>query len=159
MTYGRPLMIPCTTSEHCIPPSAIDDEFLSQNPATPASQPEGVLSLTECYVESTKLQNILGHVLSTLYYGFGHKQNGKFDLSFNFMSTPTATDRLKNGELQMLLNIDKSLSAWSLNLPAHLKVQNYGSEALEDSNLFGPRTSTFKRQAIVLRARLVLNVS
>lgn len=150
MTYGRPLMIHPAVSQQSVLPSAIDDEFLSQELGAPTAQPEDVPSLTEGYVQSIKLQNILGEVLDTLYYGSGEKGNGKFDI--NFMGTPTGTDKLKNGDLQTLLNIDKSLCAWNRDLPDRLKVTNYSPRVLENE-AFGRRTPTFHRQATILHAR------
>jgi hypothetical protein len=148
-------MIHPAVSQQSNSPSAIDDEFLSQNLGAPAVQPDDVPSLTEGYVQSIKLQNILGEVLHTLYYGSGDKDNGRLDINFNIMGTSTGTDKLKNGDLQVLLNIDKSLCVWNQNLPNRLKVQNYNTRALE-SQLFGRRTPMFHRQATILHARFVL---
>lgn len=154
MTYGRPLMIHPAVSQHSISPSAIDDELLSTEPSAPATQPHDAPSLTECYVQAIKLQDILDDVLYTLYFGTGDKESG--DISFNFMAASTANDKLRRGELQMLLNIDNSLSAWERDLPEYLKARNYNFMGFETNNLFGARTPAFNRQAIILHARLVL---
>lgn len=152
MTYGRPLMIQPVVSKGSAAPSAIDDEFLSQDPTTPAAQPQDVPSLTECYVQSIKLQNIIGEVLWTLYYGSGNKGNGKLDININLIGASMGNDKLKSGDIQILLNIDKSLCAWSQNLPAWLKPQNYNPRTLANES-FGRRTAKFYRQATILHAR------
>ncbi|KAL5343980.1 fungal-specific transcription factor domain-containing protein [Aspergillus crustosus] len=149
MTYGRPLMIHLTMSQHAVLPLAVDDECL------PASQPPDTPSLTECYVQSIKLQQILGEVLFTFYYGGADKASGTCDMGFNFMAT-TAADRLKSGDLQTLLDIDNSLSAWHQNLPAHLKVQSYADVGTWGvASTFGPRTAVFNRQAVILHTRFL----
>ncbi|KAJ0418596.1 fungal-specific transcription factor domain-containing protein [Aspergillus carlsbadensis] len=146
MTYGRPLMIHPAASRSNLSLSGIDDEFLSDDPAAPGTQPEVSLSLTECYVQAIKLQNILGQVLSTLY-----KDSG--DMDFSFVAASTANDKLKRGELQTLLSMDNSLSAWEQDLPDHLNARTYSFMGLNSSRLFGTRTPTFNRQAIILHAR------
>ncbi|KAL3449911.1 fungal-specific transcription factor domain-containing protein [Aspergillus insuetus] len=146
MTYGRPLMIRPAASGHGTSLSAIDDEFLSDSPTALGAQPEGSPSQTEYYVQAINLQDILGEVLSTLYSGSG-------DINFNFMAVSTANDKLNRGELQTLLNIDTSLSAWERSLPDYLKARTYNFMGFTDSNLFGSRTPTFNRQAIILHAR------
>ncbi|KAE8418425.1 fungal-specific transcription factor domain-containing protein [Aspergillus pseudocaelatus] len=158
MTFGRPLMIHPAISQRCVPPSAIDDGLLAQDPGTPATQPADIPSVTEFYVQCIQLQNILGEILDTLYYGGSDKGSGKLDVSFNFIAASTAHDKLHDGGLQVLLSLDKSLSSWCQSLPAHLKAQNYNFTTLESSNLFGPDTPTFNRQAIILHARSVWNL-
>ncbi|GKZ37370.1 hypothetical protein AbraIFM66950_008891 [Aspergillus brasiliensis] len=159
MTYGRPLMIHPSLSQKSLPPSAIDDDLLSQDSTTIAVQPPGTLSWTECYVQSVKLQNILGEVLCALYYESDDKLSRNADKAVNYLatSTSTANERLNNRELQLLLNIDKSLCSWHDNLPGHLKAQTYHFTSLGDADLFGEMTSMFNRQAIILHARY-LNV-
>ncbi|BCS28202.1 fungal specific transcription factor domain-containing protein [Aspergillus puulaauensis] len=144
-------MIHPAVSQHSISPSAIDDELLSTEPSAPATQPHDAPSLTECYVQAIKLQDILGDVLYTLYFGTGDKETG--DISFNFIAASTANDKLRRGELQMLLNIDNSLSAWERDLPEYLKARNYNFMGFEGNDLFGARTPAFNRQAIILHAR------
>ncbi|KAE8379700.1 fungal-specific transcription factor domain-containing protein [Aspergillus bertholletiae] len=153
MTFGRPLMIHPAISQRCVPPSAIDDGRLAQDPGSPAVQPADVPSVTEFYVRSIQLQNILGEILDALYYGSSDKGSGKLDVSFNFIAASTARDKLNDGGLQVLLSLDKSLSSWCQSLPAHLKAQNYNFTASESGRPFGPDTPTFNRQAIILHAR------
>jgi hypothetical protein len=155
MTYGRPLMIHPAMSQDRISPSAIDDEYLSDGPiAPPGIQPPDSPSLTECYIQAIKLQDILGDVLHTLYCGTGDKDSGG-DVTFNFMTASTANDKLRRGELQVLLNIDSSLSTWERNLPDYLKARSYNFMGFGANNVFGPRTQAFNRQAIILHARSV----
>lgn len=152
MTYGRPLMIHPAVFQQSVLPSAIDDEFLSQDLGALGAQPEDVPSLTDGYVQSIKLQTILGEVLDTLYYGSSERDNGKPDINLNLMGAPAGTEKLKNSDLQTLLNIDKSLCAWNRNLPDRLKVENYNASAL-GNEVFGRRTATFHRQSTILHAR------
>jgi hypothetical protein len=155
MTYGRPLMIHPAMSQDRILPSAIDDEYLSDDPiAPPAIQPPDSPSLTECYIQAIKLQDILGDVLHTLNCGTGDKDSGG-DVTFNFMTASTANDKLRRRELQVLLNIDSSLSTWERNLPDYLKARSYNFMGFGANNVFGPRTQAFNRQAIILHARSV----
>ncbi|KNG85200.1 hypothetical protein ANOM_008079 [Aspergillus nomiae NRRL 13137] len=153
MTFGRPLMIHPAISQRCVPPSAIDDSFLSQGPGMTASQPADIPSVTEFYVQCIQLQNILGEILEALYYESSDQGSGKLDVSFNFIAASTAHDKLNDGGLQVLLRLDKSLTSWCQRLPAHLKARNYNFTALESRRLFGPGTPTFNRQAIILHAR------
>lgn len=156
MTHGRPLVIHPSMSQNNISPSGIDDEFLGHDSTTPVAQPLDVPSLTECYVQSVKLLNILSEILNTFYCGSGDNENDKFGISFKFIAPSTASERLKNDDIQMLLKIDKLLSIWNRDLPDHLKACNYNFRLSENPNLFGPRTRTFNRQAITLHARFVL---
>ncbi|KAL4867516.1 fungal-specific transcription factor domain-containing protein [Aspergillus spectabilis] len=150
MAYGRPLMIHPTISRHCVLPVAVDDECL------PGFQPAGTPSLTECYVQSIKLQQILGEVLFEFYYGGADKIGGTWDIGLNFKATASAANQLKTGDLQTLLEIDNSLSAWHRSLPAHLKAQSYTSTDTWATPLAsGPRTSMFNRQAVILHARFL----
>ncbi|KAL3441561.1 fungal-specific transcription factor domain-containing protein [Aspergillus insuetus] len=151
MTYGRPLMIHPAVSQHSIPPSAIDDEVLNDDPTAPAAQPQDLPSLMECYIQATKLQRILGEVLYTLYPGSGDKESG--EINFNFIPASTAKDTLRRDALQMLLNIDKSLLAWEQDLPDYLQARSYNFMGFGANSMFGPRTPAFNRQAIILHAR------
>ncbi|KAE8332314.1 fungal-specific transcription factor domain-containing protein [Aspergillus sergii] len=153
MTFGRPLMIHPGISQRCVLPSAIDDGLLGQDPGTLTAQPADIPSLTEFYVQCIQLQNLLGEILDTLYYGSTDKGSGKLDVNFNFIEASTAHNKLNDGGLQVLLRLDKSLSSWCQKLPAHLKAKNYNFTALEGSRRFGPDTPTFNRQAIILHAR------
>ena len=60
-------MISPSMGKELVLPSAIDDEFLMRAPEPPGLQPPHVISVTGCYVQAIKLQNILGQVLSASY--------------------------------------------------------------------------------------------
>ena len=161
LTYGRPLMIDLAmTQNKLVLPSPIDDQFLTRVPDSPGSQSENIPSLTECYVESIKLQDILGQVLVTFYYGGGDNNNGdagNFDPEINYKAASVIESGIKDSDLQMLLNVDGSLTAWHKRLPAHLKVQTYENE--ETSGSLEPgRIALFRRQATVLEARYVTTI-
>lgn len=146
LTYGRPLMIyPSLNQSRVILPLAIDDEHLSSSPGVPGCQPATSLSLTECYVQAVKLQDILGRVLATFY-------NRDID-NPEAVTRPMGTDRIRDSDLQMLLNVDASLSEWHKTLPSYLKVQSYRDGDASSFSADPERVALFKRQATVLEAR------
>lgn len=159
LTYGRPLMIhPISTQTHLVLPEGIDDEFLTQPPNARGSQPDGIPSITECYVQAIKLQDILGQVLAMLYTGNSDESSrphdGGRDSNAKYMTVlPGLDDGVKNSDFQVLLNIDSRLTTWHKELPPHLQVHSYqdGAAPLYLHNL--ERTLLHRRQATILKAR------
>ncbi|KAJ5118413.1 fungal-specific transcription factor domain-containing protein [Penicillium atrosanguineum] len=129
LAYGRPLMIhPILSHNNCLLPSAIDDQFLTQWPEPPGSQPENVISVIECYVQAIKLQEILGRVIATLY-------NESRDIG---------KDGREPGVGASLL------ISWHKSLPAHLKVYTYQTNNGPGGFSHGEQGSMFRRQANAL---------
>lgn len=135
-------------------PSPIDDQYLSQSPNAAGSQPEGMPSFVDCYIQAVQLQEILGQVLTSFYYGNPH---GRQDQGMSDSGSNSAKGSVKNNgagstDLQRMLNVDKLLVAWHNKLPAHLKIETYETNpdlGLVDSE----RQAVFHRQSTVLELR------
>ncbi|KAF2788531.1 hypothetical protein K505DRAFT_255310 [Melanomma pulvis-pyrius CBS 109.77] len=157
LTYGRPLMIhPTTTQKQLFLPSAIDDQYLTCLLDAPGSQPDGVPSLMECYVQAIKLQDILGQVLAAFYYAApDHRieDTSVFDFGLNYMTSSVVGDGIRNSDFQMLLDVDSLLTTWHDSLVPHLKVQAYQNGGVPIGTGDSVRASMFHRQAVVLEVR------
>lgn len=168
MTYGRPLMIPpAVTRNAAVFTLTTHDNFHSTSPIMSASQAEGTPSLMACYSYALKLQEILGEML-TAFYQDDQLPNaiGDDNRSFQYVGTSSLVSRLKAGDFQDLLRLDKSLSSWQETLPQYLKViqceshnglgndENAFPEALTENNGYiVPSRVMYARQANVLKAR------
>ncbi|KAJ5148309.1 fungal-specific transcription factor domain-containing protein [Penicillium atrosanguineum] len=156
LAYGRPLMIyPIMSHNNSLLPSAIDDQFLTQSPEPPGSQPENIISVIECYVQAIKLQDILGRMIATFYNGSHDIAKGNPELGAGARCTATSTiaNVVKDYDLQMLLNLDSSLISWHMNLPTHLKVHTYHQGDGLAGFSYGEQGSLFRRQANILETR------
>lgn len=137
-------------------PSPIDDQYLTQSPDAVGSQPEGVPSLVDCYIQAVQLQEILGHVLTLFYYGNPHRkqEQGLSEFRSNSARGPVENDGAGTTDLQRILNFDKLLVAWHNKLPAQLKIDTYESNA--DLESIDPQKKTiFHRQSTVLEVRYI----
>ena len=154
MAYGRPLTIHPTISQRCILPRAIDDEFLSHDPAGQTRDPLQSRSITECYVQSTKLHMILGEVLATFYFGSNTKGLGSYVPS----STPTITSiahGLDDHELESMLDLDSKVVEWRSKLPSHLDIRTYEEGSTNLPGVESYRASIFHRQSVVIHSRFL----
>ncbi|KAK5682727.1 hypothetical protein LTS10_005857 [Elasticomyces elasticus] len=153
LTYGRPLMIhPAPGQSRLVLPESVDDQYLTQYPEFPGSQPEALPSLVECYIQAIKLQDILGQVLASLYDG-SVGENEPCDGVEYPTALPSASDRTKHPDWQVLLQTDSALERWHKELPPHLKMQTYNDLNLHAGPYDLERTLLYRRQATVLEAR------
>jgi hypothetical protein len=125
-------------------PLAVDDEYLTQLPKAPGSQPDGTPSLTECYVQTVQLQDILGEVLTTLYYPDPNPIPG-----------PSTSSGTKNIDFHKLFAVDSLLTAWHRRLPPHLQASRYKNSGEPPALNLSEREVVFRRQATVLEVRYV----
>ena len=162
LTYGRPLMIhPTTAQTQIMLPSAIDDQYLTRLPEPPGSQPGGVPSINDCYVQAVKLQDILGQVLAAFYYaGPDHRSSSSssvFDFGLNYMTSSvmgeSSADGIRNSDFQMLLDVDSLLTTWHKKLPLHHRVNTYQNGGAPPGIVDPALVSLFYRQAVVLEVR------
>ncbi|OIW35725.1 hypothetical protein CONLIGDRAFT_627758 [Coniochaeta ligniaria NRRL 30616] len=158
LTYGRPLMVhPSTTRTELMLPSAIDDEFLTQHPNSPGTQPLNILSLTECFVQTVRLQDILGQVLAKFYHAAPAERKqtgGHFDMSLRSMTASAVADFVHGvSDFQVLYDVDNLLTTWHKGLPSHLQAQTYQSSVPTSANINPERAKLFHRQAVVLETR------
>lgn len=142
---------PTLTQTQFVLPLPIDDQYLSSSSEAPGFQPEGIISLMECYVQAVKLQDILGQVLATFYNRGSHDQEADFETEDTHESR--GKDKMKDSDLQMLLNVDGLLNGWHKKLPVHLRVQTYRTGDTSAISSDPTRVSVFSRQATVLEAR------
>ncbi|KAH7141321.1 fungal-specific transcription factor domain-containing protein [Dactylonectria estremocensis] len=153
LAYGRPLMIHLAKpQDQLVLPSAVDDEFLTRHPQVPGSQPEGIPSKMECYVQAIKLKEIMGQVLTTCYDG------GPEDKNNDSVGPDTANglekeSRINGNGLQAIFDVDGLLTAWHNQLPEHLRVLTYQDECIPAHSLNLEGNLMFRRQATVLEAR------
>lgn len=147
---------PTTTQKHLILPFAIDDQYLTCLPDAPGSQPGGIPSLMECYVQAIKLQDILGQVLAAFYYAApDHRteDTAVFDFGLNYMTSSRAGEGIRNSDFQIILDVDSLLTAWHDSLVPHLKVQTYEDANVPTGTVDPGKASIFHRQAVVLEVR------
>lgn len=143
LTYGRPLIVHAAMSKsQLVLPLAVDDEYLTHFPEAPASQPDGKPSLTECFCETVQLQDILGEVLTTMYYPGP-------DPSLS----PLTNNGAKNIDFRKLFAVDSLLKAWHRNLPPHLQVSRYKNSGEPPALSLSENEVVFRRQATVLEVR------
>lgn len=135
-------------------PSAIDDEHLDLCSGKIGSQPVASPSLLECYIQAVQLQEILGHILTQLYYGTvsGKQEQIITDFPLNQTKEQVGNNRGGNTDLQQILKIDKILVAWHSKLPTHLKLENY-EKNLEFVSADTHKQAIFYRQSTVLEMR------
>jgi hypothetical protein len=155
MAYGRPLTIDPTVARQCILPQGVDDEYLSTVPGKSGRQPESVPSLVYCYVESTKLQDILGQILATFYYGAACQPVKGVQSGFSNLHTIRSPNELNNKDLQLLLELDTLLSDWKAALPPHLQLLRHRRGGLEVTEPLHHRQASFHQQAVKIHARWV----
>ncbi|KAM0260132.1 hypothetical protein ACHAQJ_002896 [Trichoderma viride] len=142
-TYGRPLIVHAAISQsQLVLPLAVDDEYLTRLPEAPGSQPDGTPSLTECYIQTVQLQDILGSVLTTLYYPDPNPSPG-----------PSTSSGAKNIDFHKLFAIDSLLTAWNRRLPPHLQASRYKNSGEPPALNLSEREVVFRRQATVLEVR------
>lgn len=147
---------PTTTQKQLFLPSAIDDQYLTCLLDAPGSQPDGVPSLMECYVQAIKLQDILGQVLAAFYYAApDHRieDTSVFDFGLNYMTSSVVGEGIRNSDFQMLLDVDGLLTTWHDSLVPHLKVQAYQNSSVPTGTVDLVRAAMFHRQAVVLEVR------
>ncbi|KAL7908481.1 aldehyde dehydrogenase family domain-containing protein [Trichoderma velutinum] len=143
LTYGRPLIVHAAMSQsHLVLPLAIDDEYLTRLPEAPGSQPDETPSLTECYIQTVQLQDILGDVLTALYYPDPNQNPG-----------PSLGSGEKNIDFHKLLAVDSLLTAWHKRLPPHLQASRYKNNGEPHALNLSERKVVFRRQATVLEVR------
>jgi hypothetical protein len=120
-------------------PLAVDDEYLTRLPEAPGSQPDGIPSLTECYIQTVQLQDILGEVLTTLYYAAPASTNGGAKVT----------------DFHRLFAVDSLLTTWHSKLPPRLQVSRYKNSGAPPALNLSDRDVVFRRQATVLEVRYV----
>lgn len=145
MTYGRPLIVHAAMSQsQLVLPLAVDDEYLTRVPEAPGSQPDGTPSLTECYIQTVQLQDILGEVLTTMYYPDPNPSPGTLTSSGS-----------KNIDFHKLFAVDSLLTAWHKRLPPHLQASRYKNIGDPPALNLSEREVVLRRQATVLEIRYV----
>lgn len=156
LTHGRPLMVHSAMSQgHLILPSDIDDAYLTRQPDSPGSQPDGVPSLVHCFTQAVQLQEILGHVLTSFYYGTAPAKRSNQNLPEGFSGNAKGSSKvgaIGNSDLQRILNVDADLFSWHQKVPSHLKIETYNN-SIQQSNISPAREALYKRQAMVLECR------
>ncbi|KAI0189066.1 fungal-specific transcription factor domain-containing protein [Astrocystis sublimbata] len=152
LTYGRPFMIQSSSSvENMVLPAAIDDEYLVRYPSAPGEQPPLTPSLIECYVQSTKLKDILIQVLGN--FNDGHQKS-----RYTTDSGAAEQGVMSSSKLQRLLDIDSLLVRWHKQLPKHLRIRTYkeeGTSSVGSDSSSSLRTRIYRRQGTVLEARFL----
>ncbi|CAK7220261.1 hypothetical protein SCUCBS95973_004099 [Sporothrix curviconia] len=135
-------------------PQAIDDEYLTGTGEAPGEQPARKITITGCYIESIRLQDIIGQFLAPINHFTDIKKRHSPNASG---SGNRALDWYEKGDLDLktVLEIDKLLDTWRRNLPIHLQVETYknGHAALLEQD--PERLQLLERQANVLTAYLL----
>ncbi|KAL7930210.1 fungal-specific transcription factor domain-containing protein [Trichoderma chlorosporum] len=135
MTLGRPAQ---SGIKHNVPlPLAIDDEYLSSTRCE-CRQPDGIVSRNQYLVESLKLVQILGQVLSTMY---DVVRDGQQE------APGAATTGMMKASFLDMLHIEASLDNFELFLHPSLKWD------VDCPNVAA--NTIFTRQSNVLHARLL----
>jgi hypothetical protein len=135
MTFGRPAMITKASSGAVPLPVAVDEEFISSDSTSEASQPPNRPSMMAFFAKSLELYDIMNDVLLSLYkQSTDDTGENIHDLCFNNV--------VSEGE-QTIFELDRFLARWSRSLPEHLR----GGSSETSTN------PIFCRQSIVLRAR------
>lgn len=132
------------SQSHLVLPVAVDDEYLTRLPDAPGSQPDETPSLTECYVQTVQLQDILGEILTTLYHSDPNPSPG------SSLSTGT-----KSVDFHKLFAVDSLLTAWHKRLPPQLQASQYKNSGEPPTLNLSDRKVVYRRQAIVLEVRYV----
>lgn len=138
-------------------PSSIDDQYLTQLPESPGSQPEKLPSLTECFIQTVQLQNILGKVLTSMFDGGpGSVQDnsGPVKIGAEYMTSSTARAHgTSTAAFQRILFVDSELLNWHNKLPLHLRIGTYQNCATSLPFANSGRVELFRRQATALELR------
>lgn len=133
MSMGRPAQ---SGIKHNVPlPLAIDDEYLSSTRCD-CQQPDGVVSRNQYLVESLKLVQVLGQVLSTMYDAV---RNGRQEVS------GVAPINTMRATFRDMLHIEASLDNFESSLHPSLK-WDVDCPSMAVNNVF-------VRQSNVLHAR------
>jgi hypothetical protein len=143
------------TQGHLVFPSDIDDEYLTSQPDAPGSQPERVPSLVHCFIQAIQLQEILGHVLTSFYYGDVSTKRSDHNLSDTYPGSTKGLGKsggIGGAELQRIFNVEAHLVSWHHKLPPHLKIETY-NDALYHTHVNSARQRLYKRQAMALECR------
>ena len=160
LLYGRPLMIHPASGQAIALPLAIDDEYISKVPVDIGQQPAEVTSVNECYLQALRLQDILSQILivlnSEIFDGDPRSTNQQ---SKDQRTLTVATQDITSLQvyIQSVVGIDASLNAWRERLPVHLAVDPPAGSGISRSPLYQPRIALFRRQAIVLESRSVID--
>ncbi|KAL6692435.1 fungal-specific transcription factor domain-containing protein [Trichoderma pleuroticola] len=143
LTYGRPLIVHTAMSQgQLVLPLAVDDEYLTRLPDAPGLQPDEKPSLTECYIQTVQLQDILGEVLTTLYHSDPYPS-----------PSPSLSSGAKNIDFHKLFAVDSLLTAWHKRLPSHLQASQYKNSGEPPTLNLSDREVVYRRQATVLEVR------
>ena len=167
LLYGRRLTVnpTSTLNDRLALPAVIDDEYLSLSSDCFNSQPQGVPSLAECYVEAVKLQDILGQVLAVFYGAISQERSEKCinDTMYGPSESSSAgirsfqhtevRDGIKNVDFQAVMDLDALLNSWHKKLPTHLQLQTYDQPHPLPHVSDPHRIVLFRRQASVLESR------
>lgn len=121
MSFGQPLMIPASGKGIKLP-EAIDDERLSDEVGKLNAQPKDIPSLLEYYIQTIRLYDILGQVLS------------REELNVRMVSEAPPN-------MQAILSLDTQIMEWRDRLPTYLKY-----DSLSECN--SPRIVTLDEAAI-----------
>ncbi|KAJ5520864.1 fungal-specific transcription factor domain-containing protein [Penicillium fimorum] len=115
MSFGRPLMIPSGGSMIKLP-EAIDDEQLNSEVGKWNTQPKGLPSLLESYIETIKLYDILGQALD--------REELRESILSSKLHSESSTDDLSN-----ILKLETKIMEWREALSSYLQyeppVSNY----------------------------------
>lgn len=101
-------------------------------------------SLTECYHETVQLQDILGEVLTTMYYQ-----------DPNPSPNPSTSNGANGIDFHKLFAVDSLLKAWHKSLPPHLQASRYKNSGEPWALSLSENEMVFRRQATVLEVRYV----
>lgn len=154
LTYGRPMMIhPTMTVNRLWLPKAIDDEYLTGSGKESGEQPADQITITGCYIEAIRLQDIIGQFLAPInHYTDTNKRHTP---NMSGSSRSTALNWYEKGDLDLktVLEVDKLLDTWRRNLPIHLQVETYKKGRAASLNQDHKRLLLLERQAYVLKSR------
>lgn len=107
MSFGRPLMIPSGGNMIKLP-EAVDDEHLNSKVGKWNTQPKGLPSLLESYIQTIKLYDILGQALD-------REELKELTLS----SKPNSES--SSDELSNILKLETKIMEWREALPSYLQ--------------------------------------
>lgn len=142
MTYGRPCMIGPRTARPVPLPLSMDDELLSQGSVQQRTSEAQQPSLTDFYVFSLRLYEILYDILLTFYFTDVQQCQSKDGLYDEYFGSSSSS-----GGTWSVFELERRISSWENSVPDHLRIGNYRQDCDKGAVVY--------RQAIILHQRYV----
>lgn len=142
---------PTMTANRLWLPKAIDDEYLTGTGEAPGEQPPDIITISGCYIEAVRLQDIIGQFLAPInhYTDIDRRHDP------NASGSARASNWYEKGDLDLktVLEIEKLLDTWRRKLPIYLQVETYKDGQAAGLKQDQQRLLLLERQANVLTAR------